>query len=167
MGGSPRNKGKPMEVVTDIEWLRKPTEWVREEDNPREVAEQLFKAMDEIEMPDGMVAVGLAANQLGYGLRMFVLGIGPHVPICVVNPVVLREKGHNVHEETCLSLPGVVVRVRRPQEITVKGFNQYMKFVKYTFTGLHARVASHEIDHLDGKLIIDYEEVSNGETVRG
>ena len=59
--------------------------------------------------------------------------------------------------ETCLSLPGKKITVRRPYQVKVKGLNRYLKPVKYQFGGQFARIACHEIDHLDGKLIIDYE----------
>jgi len=56
----------------------------------------------------------------------------------------------------CESLPGKSVYVERPKLIKVKGLNQYLEPVTYSLSGFSARVACHEIDHLDGKLIIDY-----------
>lgn len=100
---------------------------------------------------------GLAANQLGLDLRMFVIKRSKYSPICIVNPEITREKGHQSANEGCLSLPGVIINVKRPLEIRVKGFNQYFRQVIYKFIGIEARRACHEIDHLNGKLIIDYE----------
>ena len=139
-----------MEIVTDIKKLRKPTEWVKQDDPVLEVAAELFEGMRE---HNGM---GLAANQLGYDLRMFVMELRQHTRICVVNPVITKTRGSCEANEGCLSLPGVVVRVKRPMVVRMKGVNQYFKPVNYKFTGIEARQAYHEIDHLIGKLITDY-----------
>lgn len=76
--------------------------------------------------------------------------------ICLVNPTISKVRGHQTSVERCLSLPGVSVKVIRPMIITVRALNQYLKPVKYKFSGFDAVVASHEIDHLSGTLIIDY-----------
>lgn len=139
-----------MEIVTDIERLRKPAEWVKQDDPVLEVAAELFEVMRE---HNGM---GLSANQLGYDLRMFVMELRQHTRICVVNPVITKTKGGYKGDEGCLSLPGVFIQVKRPMKVRVKGVNQYFKPVNYKFTGIEARQACHEIDHLIGKLITDY-----------
>ncbi|MBA7639998.1 Peptide deformylase [subsurface metagenome] len=141
-----------MEIVTDIKKLRKPTEWVKQSDLVLEVAAALFEGMREHD------AVGMSANQLGYDLRMFVMELRQHTQICIVNPVMTRTKGSYERQEGCLSLPGIVIHVKRPMEVRVKGVNQYFKPVNYKFTGIEARQACHEIDHLIGKLITDYME---------
>lgn len=139
-----------MKIVTDIERLRKPTEWVKQSDPVLEIAAELFEGMLEHN------AQGLAANQLGYSLRMFVMKLQPNTTICIVNPLITKTRGSYESNESCLSLPGVTVRVKRPMEVRVKGGNQYFKPVHYHFRGIEARRACHEIDHLIGKLIIDY-----------
>lgn len=141
-----------MEIVTDIEKLRKPTDFVERDIPIHQVAKTLFDEMAEHN------AQGLAANQVGMDLRMFVMKMNQRTPICVVNPLFIKTKGICRSNETCLSLPGQIVRVPRPERIRLKGYNQYWKPVSYTFTGIEARRACHEIDHLDGKLIIDYRE---------
>lgn len=144
-----------MNIVTNEMELRKPTEWVKETDSIKQVAEDLFREMKEHQ------ALGLSANQLGYDYRMFVINVKPLPPICIVNPVVVKERGSQVGIEPCFSLPGESVAVKRPYLLKVKGVNQYFKPVKYQFSGLQARVACHEIDHLCGKLIIDYKPLAD------
>ena len=146
-------------IVTDIRFLRKPTEEVQEGEDISEIVDSLFNGLKEFN------AIGLSANQLGYNKRIFVMAMKPHPPICVVNPIITKVRGSRVREESCLSIPetlrhsGSRISLRRPQQITIKGLNQYFKAVKYKLSGFQARVACHEIDHLDGKLIIDYKEI--------
>lgn len=137
-------------IVTDREILRKPTKEVMPGDPVLEVAGELFKEMREYK------AQGLSANQLGYSLSMFVMVQQRGAPICLVNPQIVKEKGWQGANERCLSLPGEVVQVIRPKEIRIKGVNPYFKPVNYKFADIEARRACHEIDHLNGKLIIDY-----------
>ena len=140
-----------MVLVTDIEQLRKVTELVKETDDILKVADDLFREMVEFH------AQGLAANQLGYDLKIFVMERNKGVPTCIVNPVIVKTKGWYEANEICSSLPGVSVRVKRPKEIRVRGVNQYFMPVNYKFKGIEARRACHEIDHLIGKLITDYQ----------
>ena len=139
-----------MNIVTDIEKLRQPTKEVKQDDPVLEVAAELLKGMSEHK------GQGLAANQLGFDLRMFMMEIKQRPPVCLVNPVITKTWGSYEADEACLSLPGVIVRVKRPMEVRVKGVNQYFKPVNYHFRSIEARRACHEIDHLWGKLIIDY-----------
>lgn len=140
-----------MKIVTNEKQLRKPTDFVKEGEDISEMVDSLFREMQEND------ALGLAANQLGYKKRLFVMSIEPWPPICVVNALILKNRGSQVGMEGCRSLPGVKVRVKRPQQITLRGVNQYFRPVKYRLSGLQARIACHEIDHLIGKLITDHE----------
>ena len=115
----------------------------------------LFDSLKQ-DYPGGMIAVGMAANQIGFLVRMLALRDDPRTPICLVNPQIVKCRGTQFKEETCLSLPGISVKVTRPKIVKVRGLNQYMKPVTYTFRSLQARVICHEAEHLDGKLIIDY-----------
>lgn len=142
-----------MDIVTDTEKLRKSTEWVKKPDDFTEYVEITDVLLSEMVQHN---AQGLAANQLGYNLRMFVMTLREHIPICIINPVITKTRGSYEANEGCLSLPGVVVRVKRPVEARVKGVNKYFRPVNYRFKGIEARRACHEIDHLIGKLIIDY-----------
>ncbi|MBA7591516.1 Peptide deformylase [subsurface metagenome] len=102
-------------------------------------------------------ALGLAANQLGYSCRVLVMSMEPMPPICIVNPQVTKQKGSQLSTEYCLSVPEEKVVIKRPYVVVVRGVNQYFRPVRYRLRGLQARVASHELDHLEGVLITDYE----------
>lgn len=92
--------------------------------------------------------VGLAAPQIGVPWRLFILAEDPRP---YVNPVIVRRSDESdVQEEGCLSLPDVLVQVRRSLRVTVEAEGRIVEL-----EGLTARVAQHEIDHLDGVLITD------------
>jgi peptide deformylase len=108
-------------------------------------------------MRDGM-GVGLAATQLGILRRMLVFQAGPDAPPAVlVNPEIEWSSADELAaaEEGCLSLPGVVVDVERPLFVRVSGVDQTGEGLLIEASGLEARVLQHEIDHLDGVLMID------------
>jgi peptide deformylase len=107
-------------------------------------------------MRDGM-GVGLAATQLGILRRLLVFQAGADSePTAVVNPVIewLSEEAA-IAEEGCLSLPRVSVDVERPLHARVSGRDAEGEEVVIEASGLEARVLQHEIDHLDGVLILD------------
>jgi peptide deformylase len=107
-------------------------------------------------MRDGM-GVGLAATQLGILRRILVFQAGPDaVPTVLVNPRIEWSSEELAGaEEGCLSLPGVVVEVERPLYVRVRGADQTGEGLLIEASGLEARVLQHEIDHLDGVLMID------------
>jgi len=147
-----------VEIVTAMAALRRKCQAVKDFKDLDQVAGIMFDALRSYAGPAGK-AVAIAANQLGYRRRMFVMSMHPMPPVCIVNPVITKQRGHQLGPEGCLSLPGKVVYVERPQSITIKALNQYGRSVKYRLNGSQARMACHEIDHLDGKLITDYEEL--------
>jgi peptide deformylase len=107
-------------------------------------------------MRDGL-GVGLAATQLGVLRRLLVFQTGSDgEPTALVNPVVewLSEEG-SLAEEGCLSLPRVTMDVERPLHARVSGSDAEGEPVEIEASGLEARVLQHEIDHLDGVLILD------------
>jgi peptide deformylase len=99
--------------------------------------------------------VGLAAPQVGVNQQIFVADAGEG-PMVVINPKIIKKSGSATQEEGCLSIPGVVVNVRRPQKIVVQFQDINNKTVERELTDLLARVFQHESDHLNGKLITDY-----------
>jgi len=99
--------------------------------------------------------VGLAAPQVGINQRIMVVDIGEG-PIAIINPQILKRKGKDLMEEGCLSLPGVLVEVKRAKEIRVQYLDEYNQVAEKNCSELLARVILHERDHLNGKLIIDY-----------
>lgn len=106
---------------------------------------------------DDAVGVGLAANQVGLLRRFFVYRVDEDGPVeALVNPVIAwSSEQQETFEEGCLSLPGVVVEVTRPAGIRVTALDRFGKPVEIEADGLEARVIQHELDHLDGVLIID------------
>ena len=115
----------------------------------RALAEKMFFAMRHF---DG---IGLAAPQVGVSKRMIVADIGKN-PIMLINPLILAKSGMDRMEEKCLSVSDAVVGIDRPERIVVSGLNEKGRRVEIKAEGLLARVFQHEIDHLDGTLIIDY-----------
>jgi peptide deformylase len=107
-------------------------------------------------MRDGM-GVGLAATQLGVLRRLLVFQAGPDAePTALANPEVEWASDELVvAEEGCLSLPGVAMDVERPLHARVVGIDVDGEPVTIEASGLEARVLQHEIDHLDGVLILD------------
>lgn len=117
-------------------------------------------ARDMIETLHAYRGVGLAAPQVSASVRLIVLTFGKHGPdMALVNPVIVKRKGSQICHEGCLSvIEGKrIVRIRRSQVVWVE-FNTpgFTGRETQKFKGLMASAAQHEIDHLDGKLILDY-----------
>jgi peptide deformylase len=98
--------------------------------------------------------VGLAAPQVGVQQRFFVYDIGDG-PAVLLNPEVVGATGEWVYEEGCLSLPGLSFEIARPKVITVKAHDLHGNEVVIEGDELLGRVFLHEIDHLDGVLMLD------------
>ncbi len=99
--------------------------------------------------------VGLAANQVGVGKQMCVLEFDGKV-LKLANPKIIKKKGSDILEEGCLSLPEVMVKVERVKEIRVLALNENNEKIDFIACDILARIIQHEVDHLLGKLIIDY-----------
>jgi peptide deformylase len=103
------------------------------------------------------LGVGLAAPQVGVSHRVLVYRVEPDSPVnALVNPEIeWRSKDAEIVEEGCLSLPGVQVEVERPVHVRVRAKDENGEDLLVEASGLEARVIQHEIDHLDGVLILD------------
>ncbi|MGD0335896.1 MAG: peptide deformylase [Candidatus Omnitrophota bacterium] len=99
--------------------------------------------------------IGLAASQVGINECLMVADIGEGL-YKLVNPEIAKRKGRQILEEGCLSVPEISIKVKRAKSVTVKGLDEYGKQVLINAEGLLACVFQHEIDHLKGKLIVDY-----------
>jgi len=100
--------------------------------------------------------IGLAATQVGVGLRAFVMDVGEGLSV-FVNPEIIGSSGRKTRlEEGCLSLPGLTVNVARFDEIKVRATDGDGKMFTRDYDGLAAKAVQHELDHLNGKIIIDY-----------
>jgi peptide deformylase len=115
------------------------------------------------EMLDLMYAdngIGLAANQVDLPYRMFVMNVegdpkAKDQEYVFINPVIARRSGTAEAEEGCLSLPEIYAPVKRSERIVLSAYNLAGEEMHYELSGLFARAAQHETDHLDGVLFID------------
>jgi peptide deformylase len=103
------------------------------------------------------IGIGLAAPQVGVSHRLLVYRVEPDSPIqALVNPEIeWSSRDKEIMEEGCLSLPGVHVDVERPLHIRVRAQDADGERILVEASGLEARVIQHEVDHLDGTLILD------------
>ena len=111
----------------------------------KELIEDMFDTMYEAE------GVGLAAPQVGIRKRIVVIDCGDH-PYVLINPVILETSGEQTGYEGCLSVPGKVGEVTRPNYAKVKALNEDMEEYTIEGTALLARAICHELDHLDGHM---------------
>jgi len=114
---------------------------------------------DMIETMYAAPGIGLAAPQVGMGLRIFVVdlsvGRDPNGLLAFINPVFVERDGVQLEEEGCLSLPGFNATVVRPARAVVKGLDRSGAERQVEGKGLLARAFQHEMDHLDGRLFVD------------
>lgn len=115
------------------------------------LAEDLIKTMSKSK-PEG---AGLAAPQVGVLKRLITVQT-EQGPIVLINPKILKKsRKTEVIEEGCLSLPGVWLKIKRAREVEAEWLDINAKKIKIKWEGLFARILQHEIDHLDGILILD------------
>ncbi|MGH8280440.1 MAG: peptide deformylase [Gammaproteobacteria bacterium] len=102
--------------------------------------------------------IGLAATQVGVNQRVFAIDVSEKgdQPQCFVNPEILTRAGSETMQEGCLSVPGVYEEVQRAERIRVRALDRAGRPVEFDTDGLFAVCIQHEIDHLDGKLFVDY-----------
>jgi len=114
---------------------------------------------DMIETMYAAKGVGLAANQVGVSKRLCVIDVSvadEKTPLIVlINPEIIERKGSVETEEGCLSIHEYRAKVKRAEEVLVKGFDRKGKPIEIAGGDLFARALQHEIDHLDGLLFID------------
>ena len=102
--------------------------------------------------------IGLAATQVDVHERVLVMDISDErdEPLCLINPEILSQEGSVSYEEGCLSVPGVFETVSRSERISVKALDENGETQEFDAEGLLAICIQHEIDHLEGKLFVDY-----------
>ena len=118
-------------------------------------------ADDMLETMYAAPGVGLAAPQVGVSRRLIVLDVSENddekQPYVMINPrIVKRSDAPNIHEEGCLSIPDVRVDIERPAEIVVEYLDRDGRRQELAADDLLATCIQHELDHLDGRLLIDY-----------
>ena len=102
--------------------------------------------------------IGLAATQVDVHIRLLIVDVSADndEPNALINPEILEKDGETVSEEGCLSVPGYYEEVKRADHIRVRFLNRKGEEVELEAEGLLAVCIQHEIDHLDGKLFVDY-----------
>jgi peptide deformylase len=122
------------------------------DDAMRQLIDDMFETM--YDAP----GIGLAATQVDVHQRLLVADVSADKdnPWVLINPVILEQDGVEVSEEGCLSVPGYYEEVQRAEHIRVRYLDRYGKEVESEFEGLLAVCVQHEMDHLDGKLFVDY-----------
>lgn len=98
--------------------------------------------------------VGLAAPQVGVLRRLVVIDVGDG-PLVMINPVILESSGSQTGDEGCLSYPGKVGTVTRPNYVKAKAYDKNMELFEIEGEGLLARAICHELDHLDGHMFVE------------
>jgi len=132
-----RNHAKPVEKVDDA---------------IRRLADDMLETM--YEAP----GIGLAATQVGVARQLIVVDVSEErdQPLVLINPEVVTAEGEEEMEEGCLSVPGFYEKVKRAEKVKVRALNLEGESVELDLDGLLAVCVQHEIDHLHGKLFVDY-----------
>ena len=120
---------------------------------------------DLVQLVDDMIetmyearGIGLAATQVNVHRRLLVLDVSEaqDSPREYVNPEIVESEGTETCEEGCLSVPGIYADVRRAERVRVRALDRHGKPFEETVDGMHAVCLQHEMDHLEGKLFVDY-----------
>jgi peptide deformylase len=133
--------------------LRQPTKEVTEFDGKlKTLIEDMYETMY---LSQG---IGLAAPQIGLPLKLAVLDVSEkrNDKFCIINPQIISATGEDMMEEGCLSVPGVFDKAPRALHVMVRAQDETGKFREISGDGILAHCLQHEIDHLNGKLFVDY-----------
>ncbi|MDD5353978.1 MAG: peptide deformylase [bacterium] len=127
----------------------------------KEVTPEVLKLVnDMLETMYAHKGVGLAAPQVGVNKNLLVVDIGDmsgkHELVVLINPELLSKEGAEIMEEGCLSCPQASVKVKRAKKTVVQAINQKGEKIIREDSGFLSRAIQHEMDHLKGKLIVDF-----------
>lgn len=145
-------------AILDI--LHFPDERLRQVCSPVEVFDDQLQTLidDMFETMYAAPGIGLAAIQVNVHKRVLVVDISEDRfgAMCLINPEIISSEGEEEMDEGCLSVPGFFETVRRPERIRVKALDRKGEPLELETGGLLAVCIQHEIDHLNGKLFVDY-----------
>ena len=125
----------------------------------QEVDDEIRQLIDDmLETMYNAPGIGLAAPQVNVSKRIIVIDISEQKndPLCLINPEIIAQHDVEQMEEGCLSVPGIYEIVERAARIQIKALNREGKTMEMAIDGLLAVCVQHEIDHLEGKLFVDY-----------
>lgn len=146
-----------MSILTILEL---PDERLRTKAVPIETVDEEIRQLadDMLETMYAAPGVGLAATQVNVHKRLLVLDVSEekNTPLCFINPEIVHRLGKEESEEGCLSVPGFYEKVTRAEKIRVKALDREGNAFEMDADGLLAVCIQHEMDHLEGKLFIDY-----------
>jgi peptide deformylase len=146
-----------MAILTILEF---PDERLRKKAVPVEAVDDSIRRLveDMLETMYAAPGVGLAANQVNVQKRVIVIDVSEekNQPLCFINPVLLSKGGEEEMDEGCLSVPGVFEKVCRANSVRVRALDREGNPFELDAEGLLAVCIQHEIDHLEGKLFVDY-----------
>ncbi|MGB5261197.1 MAG: peptide deformylase [Gammaproteobacteria bacterium] len=146
--------------MTTLNILHFPDPRLRNVAQPVEQVDDAVRQLvdDMLETMYAAPGIGLAATQVNVARRIVVIDISEEKdqPLCLINPQILELDGVEEMEEGCLSVPDVFERVQRAERVTVAALDRAGKPFEMQADGLLAVCIQHEIDHLDGKLFVDY-----------
>lgn len=146
-----------MSILTILEFPDKRLRTVAEEVN--QVDDNIKTLVDDmLETMYAAKGVGLAATQVNVHKRVIVMDISEDKdePICLINPKIVEKDGEEESEEGCLSVPGFFEKVSRAEHIKVQALNRDGQSFELEARDLLAVCIQHEMDHLQGKLFVDY-----------
>ncbi|MCY3941758.1 MAG: peptide deformylase [Gammaproteobacteria bacterium] len=146
--------------MAELRILKFPDRRLRRKARPVAVASERLRRLadDMLETMYASGGVGLAAIQVNVAERVLVMDVSEErdTPRCYVNPEIVSSEGDVVSEEGCLSVPEFTAEVPRAERVKVRAYTPEMEPVDEELEGLASICIQHEIDHLDGKLFIDY-----------
>ncbi|MCL6619071.1 MAG: peptide deformylase [Thermomonas hydrothermalis] len=138
--------------------------------DPAELATPAFQTLldDMFETMYAAPGIGLAASQVDVHKRFMVIDVSDDRsrPLVFINPRITAREGEQVYQEGCLSVPGIYADVTRSNVITVEALDRHGQPFTLTADGLLAVCIQHEMDHLEGKLFVDYLSPLKREMVR-
>jgi peptide deformylase len=146
--------------MSTLDILTFPDPRLRRHAQPVEAVDERIRTIvdDMFETMYAAPGIGLAAIQVNIPLRIIVIDIseGHDRPLCLINPEILAKTGDEQMEEGCLSVPGYYELVNRAERVRVGALDRNGESFELEADGLLAVCIQHEIDHLDGKLFVDY-----------
>ncbi len=146
-----------MGILTILEF---PDERLRKKAQPVQRIDQTVQKLvkDMIETMYEARGIGLAATQVNVQQQIIVIDISDDKdsPLCLINPRLIAKQGDAESEEGCLSVPGFFEKLTRATQIKVQAWNDQGETLEFEASGLLAVCIQHEMDHLEGKLFVDY-----------